>query len=311
MIVTDCVFDDREQYDLGLVAHGYERRASYSVRRGLQARTALALGLDYVAGASYEANELDFRNAGWRQAQFEEFRDAMSRLADGASVAVDISALPRSSIAGVVEILHAHPRGVRVDFLYCPAEFVSSSRAAFLSETLEAGPLSSAFAGELRPASIPIGLILGLGLESFRAVGLYELLEPARVWQFYAQGVDARFEAELGAQGLAASSRVGAARVVQYPIGSLREAYSRLESLLFATSPRYRMILAPSGPKVFSLACILAALEGGQYPRPAVWRVGGVQAGVGTDVVEEGSVFVGRVEFGPPASSAAVAAGLD
>lgn len=295
MIVEDVAFDRALSYDLAIAACGYERRSSYVARQGLHARSQLAVELTRVAEHSFALNLDEFGNRGWVFASLDDAMVGLRGLDGGATVAIDISSMSRQFIAHLV-LAVAGTVGIRfVDFIYAPANFPESVRAAGdESVTLTAGPLLPSLRGSLRAASIPIGLVQGIGVEKYRAAGLVELLEPARVWQFVAQGGDPRFDALLE-ETRGSLGRASRAASVGYPIQSLRGTYGRISSLLFSQARELRMILAPSGPKIFALACILAALDSDERYRPAVWRVGAPRYGLAYDVEEAGPVTVGRV----------------
>jgi len=299
MIIEDVAFDRTRVYSTAVVACGYERRSSYLVRQGIQAETRIAIDLGGSHKCSYDTNWSELTSRGWTVLPLDEVLSEITAASGDGPMAVDVSSLPRPVMARLVSTLTRADTLPVVDYHYATGEFSSSVEAARESVTLTAGPLTEDFGGSLRAASIPIGLILGIGVERFRANGLMELLEPARVWQFVAQGGDPRFDALLATlqAGLGGSERGIAA--IGYPIYSLRETYSRLSALLFSQSPHLRMILAPSGPKLFSLACLLAASTAEAPLRPAVWRVGSAHPTTRLDVLEAGPVTVGRVLANP------------
>lgn len=298
MIISDIPFDRGRIYDLAVVACGYERRSSYLARQGLQGSLQLAVDLGARNLCSRESNELELLELGWTLSPIEEVLFAIAAAGPGSTAAVDISALPRTALARIVTEFATHGGFSHVDFFYATGEFSSSVQAARESVTLTAAPVAAAFAGSLRAASIPIGLVMGIGVEPYRAAGLTELLEPARVWQFVAQGGDSRFDELLTSVRAGLGVAPQGTTAVGYPIQSLRETHSRISSLIFSQSSKFRMILAPSGPKIFALACLLASLEADPSIRPAVWRVGNASHGTCIDVVEAGAVTVGRVSFG-------------
>lgn len=295
MILQDAAFDRTAVYDLAIAACGYERRSSYVVRQGLRARSQLALEISRSGVHSFAFNVDEFKTRGWDLASLDEALAQVRTLAKGGTVAIDISSLSRELIAHLVLAVADASCVELVDFIYAPADFPASIRAAGdASVTLTAGPLLPSLSGSLRASSLPIGLILGIGVEKYRAAGLIELLEPSRVWQYVAQGGDPRFDALLDEMrgSLGTASR---ATTIGYPIQSLRGTYARISSLLFSQTREFRMIVAPSGPKIFALACILAALDCESRYRPAVWRVGAPRYGPTYDVEEAGPVTVGRL----------------
>jgi hypothetical protein len=197
--------------------------------------------------------------------------------------------MPRRFLGRIVEQLPA-AQDVSVDWFYVPATFADSALAANAVHPLVADPVSAFFNGAIRSPALPVGLIVGLGLEPHRALGLMEFLEPSRVWALLGQSDEPRFAAEA----LKVNQEVvnmSTTTLLPYPVTSLAKTFSSLESLVFATQETYRLVLAPSGPKLFGLAALLVSAVAGEL-RPAVWRVGGQGEGAPMDV-EEAGVVVG------------------
>lgn len=298
MLIDDVPFDRSREYDLVVCCCGFESRASYSMRQGLQGKVRIALDLGGSRGCAFEANRKLFVSQGWELRQSDAIESILLKGGETRRVAVDISAMPRVVLARtVLALAGGASSATEVDFFYAPGEFSGSVAAARMSVTLTAGPLLPDLEGSLRATSIPIGLVVGLGAEPYRAAGLVELLEPARVWHFFAEGGDPRFTALLEEEWRA-SAGMRAIRGISYPIFSLQETFARLSSLVFSQSRGLRMIIAPSGPKLFSLASLLVALDTESPYRPAVWRVGGAAPMPCVDVPEAGPVSVSRVRFG-------------
>lgn len=301
MRVMDSQFDRDEAYALIVSTCGFERRSSYVCRIGPEAREKVAIEFPGSGGASFESNKVEYRRAGW---EFDGIRGATARIRRAAGdrsdeavrIAVDISSMPRAAIAAIVETLFELGSALHATFLYVPGAFESSAEAAGRPESLAAAPVSPFFAGALRPPSIPIGLVLGLGLEPHRALGVIELLEPARTWAFTGRGGDRRFEVALAEINGALSGVVEPSRILEYDVRSVAETYGAVESLVFSAGLDYRLILAPSGPKVFTLACLLVGAARDVH-RPAVWRVGSARPAIAVDVHEAGDVVAASVMF--------------
>lgn len=300
--VANRSFERREQYDLFLICGGYESRSAYFATLRVEATRRAAIRLPRVEGARYGENWELLRDEAWEPvlpgmlaAWLSEFL-RVARPGFPLSIAVDISSMPRALLGLILEFFHEHGQGTRVTFLYCPAWFETSSRQARVDVSLSAQPVSPFFAGEVRPSHIPIGLVVGLGLESHRADGVREFLEPARVWAFVAQGLDERFvEAVLNVNEY--FLRGNSAEALRYDIRDIGGAFRILSSLCQGAGKEYRMVLAPSGPKMFALAAMLVGLER-SAERPAVWRVGpAVDPVVATDVVPTGEVVACVVRF--------------
>ncbi len=293
MTPEDIVFDRSTVYDFVIGTCGYERRSSYVCRLGIDGLEKVAIVFPDTEGGAFDQNMEEYRGEGWSFANVDEALMGMSlALSKGhlRILAVDISSMPRRVIGRIIELLYsARTSAVDVHFIYCPGEFGGSARAASIEGPMSAGPISPFYAGLLRAPSIPIGLVVGLGLEPYRAAGVIELLEPARTWLFTAAMGDERF---IEAAARVHSSILGSVSIddeFTYDVRSLSDTYAILESLSFSVGLDYRLILAPSGPKLFSLACLLVGAARDDA-RPAVWRVGSTRKPQPMDVEEAGDV---------------------
>ncbi|MFP7762036.1 hypothetical protein [Marisediminicola sp. LYQ85] len=292
MRVRDVAFNRTQQFDILVATCGYERRSSYLARLGVAAARKLAVVYPGTVGLSFASNRAIYEAEAWDQVAERELLDELARELHGAvhvSLCIDVSSMARRTIANMVELVSEHPNVGVVQFVYCPARYETSARAAAVVRPLSAGPITPYFSGTLRSPSIPIGLIVGLGLEPHRADGLIELLEPSRLWSFVASSEDERFATDVLSMH---SSLLGGTRSVpvSYDVHSLSDIYSSLDSLVFSAGLRYRLLIAPSGPKIFGLAALLVGANRSDS-RPAIWRVG-VEGAIDApiDVLEAGDV---------------------
>ncbi|MCP2177880.1 hypothetical protein LX13_003721 [Williamsia maris] len=290
MRIEDRVFDRRETFDVFIASCGYETRSSYCCRLGVQALEKIALTYGDDAPGAVLRNMQEYTEADWVLLDAEWFCSSLGEnsLAEK-RVAVDISSMPRRVLGNVTRSAVAS-NASSITFVYCPASYGASAAVAQQADVLSAGPLGPDFRGPLRPSSLPISLIVGLGLEPYRALGIIELVEPARTWAFSATSDDSRFSQGAQAVNRPLVTSLQGKPIYQYDIHSLADTYLALDSLCFSLSSDSRVLLAPSGPKVFSLACILVSLYSKQ-PAPAVWRVGGKGGWMGIDVMESGEVI--------------------
>lgn len=300
--VQNCAFDRSEPFDLVVISGGYESRSVYIARLEIAGQRRLAVRLPRVEGACYDSNWSYLRESGWEAVVPDtlesELRQTLERASSGlpARIAIDISSMPRTILGKILEIFNEHGAGAQVTFLYCPAWFETSAKQAQLDVSLSAQPVSSYFAGAVRPSHVPIGLVVGLGLEPHRSDGVREFLEPGRLWAFVAQGLDERFVSsvlEVNEYFLRGSG----VEVLRYDIRDIAGTVRAIGSMNRSAGHHYRVVLAPSGPKVFTLACLLVGLDRA-IERPAVWRVGPTADPiVAVDVEGTGEVVSCRVRF--------------
>jgi hypothetical protein len=297
--ISDVVFDRTAPYDVVIATCGYERRSSYLCRIGLtRAAHKYAVSHPGAQTNALIANRTLYEREDWHindlTATLSACGEYLSTLAS-ARLCIDISSMPRGALAAVVEwLITSLAMPLDITFAYCPADFTASALAASRVEPLSAAPVSAFFSGELRAPSIPIGLIVGLGLEPHRAIGLVEFLEPAQTWAFISESLDSRFDAETESLHAGLLGAPEGPATFRYDVRSLAHTYAALDSLVFSAGLKYRLMMAPSGPKMFTLACLLVAAP--RTPeRPAVWRVGAHNLMTAVDVVEAGDIIAARV----------------
>jgi hypothetical protein len=139
-------------------------------------------------------------------------------------------------------------------------------------------------------------LLIGLGYEKGRALGLAEYVEAAETFAFYANpALDSAFLGAVLQNNQSLLDSLGPDRVFTYPLADLRATAAKLGSLaLGLRSQSYRVILAPQGPKPFTFLCFLLATQHDGFD---VWRVSAGTSGKTYDRPPIGEVLVCRARF--------------
>jgi hypothetical protein len=296
MRVNDVIFSRSERFDLLVTVCGYERRSQYVTRVSAEPKSHVVIDYHSPGIGAYDDNLDEMQPSHTVLDREEAVLEIVARAAAaGARVRVDISSMRRSTIAAVVNTLQYSRGNADVQFVYAPAAYEASARAAVDHLSLSAGPVTDIFRGDLRPSSIPVGLVAGLGLEPHRIMGLTELLEPDEVWAFVASSDDSRFQRNVRLVNQLTLEDAHTTALT-YDIRSIAETYLAVDSLVFAAAPRRRLVLAPSGPKMFALVCLLVAANQPEH-RPAVWRVGATSTHSGTALEAAGDVVAAEVNF--------------
>lgn len=284
---------------LHIASAGYETRATALLRAGVFSNPGVALMYSSTALSSQHSKNIElFERASWTILNtFDAVKLLVERLAAGEDrISVDYSSMPRRVLASIIRALADCGHAVEAHFFYSEPTFATSRAAALKNVNLTAGPVSSAFSGDVRPLSLPIGLVLGLGMELHRGLGVVELLEPERTWAMVADSADTSFSDAATANHSALFGEVDSVALLSYPLSSVSKTYALLFSLISSASSVYRVVLAPSGPKPLALAAMLAALDV-PGPQPAVWRVGSLSSYDPSDVRESGATIGLRVDF--------------
>jgi hypothetical protein len=265
--------------DAFLFASGYERRARsiLAVASGLPG-FKLCLGFEEHQGVLSRAeNDKAYADAGVpirlisgesRTAARQAVRDTLEHVPDNGTLAVDITSMTRVWHAAMIsEVLGTEGRTrLRTVFIYVPAVFTPP--ADDFSRTKHVFPLEG-FTGFGLP-DLPTALVVGLGYEPERALGLHSLLDPSLTAVFLASPADSRYYQAVLETNDDLLRRLPDELRFEYPLHDPAATMQLIESLCSKLSSDYRVILASLGPKLFGVECMLVtALR----PELSVWRV--------------------------------------
>lgn len=293
---------------LFVAASGYEQRAPHAAEKlqDLRAKRRIALGFMDRRVLAREDNDRRFRRLGFEvmEAEGSEMRPlatliestvAASKPGAKLRIVVDYTSMTRMWYAGVLRALAQERLGevgsVTVDFVYSPSTY---SRPHDVPPNESIAPIPGF--SSLQLPRTPIALIVGLGYERDRALGLVEYVEPSRVVAFIADpGIDPRFEEDVLANNAMLLARLSSEDIIRYPLMSI-ETTSRLLTAvsLPLLEDQCRVVVAPLGPKPFTLVALIGALA---HRGMDVWRVSAGQRERPYDREPEGSLIVGRAVF--------------
>ncbi|MBY8828535.1 hypothetical protein [Hephaestia mangrovi] len=303
-IIGDGSLDDR--FDLFIGTLGYETRSSHLARHGqINACRKIALAFPEEDYAAYLSNR-DFLN----EAKFEilpkdtgEFSKVLATSIENHptdekrdfSILVDISSMSRPMLADIVYQLSMVERvaGMRVTFVYLPAEFVRENAEHAPVAVTE--PVTPDYAGWTSTPERPITAVVGLGYEHDLALGTIEYLEPTSVWVFVPTGEDRRYDDAVNQANRDLKEMLRDERVMNYYVDAPARVHAILENLVFGLLQSSRTVLVPFGPKIFSLCCLLVART--YAPEITVWRVSGETFAKPGDRIASGKVVTLQTRF--------------
>lgn len=276
-----------EHIDLVIAASGYERRATFVAKkiRSLKSEKRIALGFMDRPVLNRHKNDESFSKMGYELIPAEGHSDEVIRKVlreylrevgkNSVKVVLDYSSMTRVWYAGAIEFLRGFDSSVSevdVYFAYTPSVF---ARAQLPGPNMYMGPIQG-FCGLSLPDK-GTALLIGLGYEQQRALGLVEYVEPAETFLLFANpALDHRFVKEVERNNAEVLGAVKESNILTYPLGDLGTTASILTSLCLSLSENYRVILAPLGPKPFTLLCLLLATR---YQKFDVWRVSAGEKG--------------------------------
>lgn len=271
------------EYDLIVTASGFERRATH-VAQSLPVNRApqrVALAFQDRQVESRRENDKYFSKHGFelRPAAGDDDRairdlitERVSQLRDRKRVRIliDYTSMTRVWYASVLYTcrqLENTCEYLDVTFTYAPSRF-SEPKATMPNEHV--GPVKGF--SSLNLPNRRTALVIGLGYERGRALGLSEYVEAGETYVFLANpGFDERFVTVVRRNNEQLLRDLGKERVFSYPLADLQSTAAKLTSLVHGLYVRgYRVILAPLGPKPFGFLCFLVATR---LTDLDVWRV--------------------------------------
>lgn len=294
------------KWDMFLCASGFERRAGYVASRfgAIASYNAVWAFDEYPNDPSRLGNDAMFSRLGFHTHRLsgdsdngaeEAFAALCSSMpAQDLNVLIDISSMTRSWYGGILRSIRKvnDRRSVKTCFLYAPARF-SPPRQQYPQNRF-VGPVPG-FAGLVLPDE-PSALVVGLGHDHGRALGMLQELDPESITSFVARpGLTRAFEKSALRANRDFLAFVPPTQQFEYPIMDFNTLFHRLHSVTRWLGHDSAVVLAPLGPKVFALASFLVAMND---PRVSVWRItAGPREGV-SDRTAAGPVVAVMVEWG-------------
>lgn len=292
--VTNYDSRSTSEYDVIICALGYEKRSIFVPQMINELpihKYALAFTDRHVL--SYPTNKDWYIRNSFEIIEFNPdtisgyLSSIFALKSDNLKVVIDISSMSRSMLAHIIfSLKEARLPNCEATFLYAPAEYVHSHAESGPITVSE--PVIPEFAGwSMYPEFLP-AVIIGLGYEYDRALGVMEYLEPESVWAFIPRGVDERYDQANDAANKDLLEIIPKSNQIYYDVNNPYDCMVKLESLTFGLLKRNRPILVPFGPKIFSLLSLVVAML--HYPNTTVWRVSGGQDELPTDRIANGEV---------------------
>ncbi len=293
------------EIDLVIGVSGYEQRSPYlmeRIRLGNETKLVLAFE-DRKDELNRPRNDRIFKELGF---QFISacgdlglnVEDLVSSIPSGKKevlrILVDYSCMTKPWYASFIDYFSQASlswRKVDILFSYTGSAYVEPMKPKPLRM---AEPLGYGSRGMM--AGKPIALVIGLGYEKDRAEFLRKAVDPETTYCLYADpSSDQRFVEKVYINNFKLIDSLHKNQVFCYPLEDLTRTRQILTDLCLDLRLKYRIILAPLGPKPFALISMLVSTR---YPDIEIWRVGAGKLESVYDRIPMGEPIVYRVEFG-------------
>ena len=295
----------RNDIDLVIAVSGYEKRSPYLMERiklGDETKFVLAFS-EKMKELNRPENDRIFAKLGFRTLITSGNQPLdVGRLIDSLPpkpgrvlrILVDYSCMTKPWYASFIEYFSMNSlpyHRVHILFSYTRSGYIEPRKPKPIRF---AEPLG--YGSHVIMAGRPLALVIGLGYEKDRAEFLQRAVNPEETFCFYSDPVaDDRFIEKIYLNNFRLIDSLHKSHVFPFPLENMQAADRILTDLCLRLRLKYRIILAPLGPKPFALLCMLMGVR---YPDVEIWRVGAGTLENVYDRIPEGEPLVYSVEFG-------------
>lgn len=290
-------------FDAFICCSGYESRCNYIARNyAINARRYIALGFDNFRTNGYRNTSDNFYNK--RKYDFfiseadsgtniiKILGEIFENIQDEVNLLVDYSSMSRIWYSTIISYLklHEYKSKISVYFIYSYSNFSYPSNE--IKRNIHIGPIDNY--SSLSIPDKPTALIIGLGHEKERAFGLTEYLD-AETYLFYNDSFrNQKYYNSVINANKRLLQETKEENKFEYSVYDLEGTESLLFSLCKSLIDDYRIILAPTGPKPFTLICLLMSLR---IPNLDVWRISAGNERVPVNSTPSGEVSCFKSSF--------------
>lgn len=257
-----------DSIDLMIYAKNHETRSNYFNKKvSCSINVEKTIILCYKAQIRFKKNEFLVKSNDDLIKILDQFFDSVKDRDNSLNIIVDYSCMTKSWYYVILQ--YVLNKDISFDklnlyFIYTPACFSKPKTPKYNTEI---GPLPGKL---IIPNNKPNALIVCLGYEENKAEGIIDHLDPKQYYLFYSKpSLDPKFVyyLELNNDSILKSSN----NVVTYPFDDLLFLERELTSIYNYLKNDYNIIIAPLGPKPFTLVSMLMSIK---YPDIDIWRVG-------------------------------------
>jgi hypothetical protein len=269
------------EFDVFIVSSGYEERSTYLVKNyNIRAKQKIALAFIEKSRKEYRLkNDEILAKEGFQQVMcsacdhsvvLNVLRDTIEKLAGGRiRILIDFSCMTKIWYASFVQYFLETERKLTSADIYFSYTYAEYEKPGKIKSMLAAG---SVFQGRSRQtAGRPLALIIGMGGEKGIAEFLIKKLNPDHLYLMYADpSPDNAYVKEVFSANSKLISNTPARNLFNYPLADIHKTNDILKDLCLDLRLTHNIIIAPLGPKIHALLCLLLAAR---YPDIDVWKV--------------------------------------
>ncbi len=289
-------------FDLFITSSGFESRATYLVQKiNINASKKIAFVFDdKLDKFNRKSNDKILLTKGFELIEAngdsgEKIIDKLKSLEFNSSlnILVDYSSMTRIWYATILSFFNStlfSDKDITLYFSYSCAQFVSPPDE--IIPNINVGPITGY--NNLSISNKPTILIIGLGYEIDRAYGLAEYLD-AETYLFYTENFsDNSFSSLVEKNNEELIKSVSPENVFLYNIESIESTFFVLYNLCSRLIETNRIVLAPCGPKLFTMFCLITSH---MLLNVDVWRISPGKKSIPLDRIPNGEILVFKTKL--------------
>ncbi len=204
-----------------------------------------------------------------------EYFDSILKTCRSKEIAIlfDYSEMPETWYAGLFEYLLKHDlpcSRLTICFSYVPVTYRAPAGGSFFKS---ARPLIHG--SKVNNGNIQKALIMDLGFSPQKALYLIRKIKPHSVFLLYPDpALNLEYTGKILQLNQSLILKAEPSHLVPYPIQDTEKAEEIISSLAFDLRLSYRVLLAPLGPKIFTLLCLMVYAR---FPDIEIWSTGSAE----------------------------------
>lgn len=266
-----------DTFDLLIIGLGYESRstASYRENQG-SCKKIVAIGYEKNTDIlHYQNNKKELLSGNVEvfekcDSDLNELLATLEIYDKKVDVMLDITVFSRHRLAIILDFLMCRLwEESTLTIVYNASKFVSPPEGTTPIKTV--AEIAPQFSGMIGDLSRPTSLILGLGYERGKALGLANYFEAGREFAFLPISQEGKFEESVRLNNDELLNLIPDENVFCYEVEKPYSTYLSLKSLVLEALDYSRVLLVPLGPKIIAAISVIVARE--LHPNVPVWRV--------------------------------------
>lgn len=256
-------------FDLVIVSSGFEKRSSYQIEKyKFNSNLKLCLGFKNNKKFSREYNDKILLENGYEIVEVDSnsydniytlLNEYMNKLTNlELEILVDFSSMSTLMYASILRYFNEcnKYKEVNIYFTYTQALFTKPDKKKSLKFNNPINILNN-----IELTDKKIALIIGLGYDKDKALGLYEYFQNDLEDMFVFLTSSNEFSYDVKDNNKELLNVMNKNNIIYYELSNISYLTSSLNSLVtFLSNMNFRIVIVPTGPKVFSLISLIISI---------------------------------------------------